>query len=410
MDGTASTTPRPEERLPADLVRPYGLGFYAAVDADDPYDVIIPKVHEGPELFWDPKGSPRGDGAWIFRRSEDIRAAFLDEEHFTAVGAVGVLDLIGLEGGLIPAEIDLPEHSWYRAVLNPLFSPKRMKALSQVVDEESTRLIAQIRDKGECNFIPDFAVPLPVGIFLSLLGLPLSEIDTYVRWNKTITGATDLSKKVEALQLMSEHLKEALAERRKSPRDDVLTTLVTAEVDGRRMNESEQLRSAIMLFFAGLDTVTSGLSWMIKYLAEHPDDQEKLRNAPELLPSATEEFLRAFAPLTVNKRCRKRFVARNGVVIEPGERVLLSCPLANRDPEAYPEPNRIIFDRNATHSTFAYGIHRCIGSHLARQEVMISMRNLLAQLPTFRRKDDARLPMRFGSVLTLTELPLVWDA
>lgn len=401
--------PPPEQRLPPELVRTYDLSFLSAENAEDPYDVLIPRIHEGPELFWDPKGALDGSGAWIFRREADIRAAFLDEEHFTSQGAVGVFRLLGSDAGLIPAEIDPPEHTWYRAIMNPMFSPKRMAALEGVIEQEGNRLIDGFRDKGECEFLDAFAVPLPVGIFLSLLGLSLDEMDTYVRWEKTMMGTRDPAARVGVMQDMVKCLGDAMEERVKDPRDDVLTHLATAEIRGRKMTPDERLRSAVMLFFAGLDTVTSALGWHIKYLAEHPEDQERLRADPDLLDGATEEFLRAFAPLTVNKRCKKRFVSSNGIVIEPGERVLLSAPLANRDPEVYDDPNRIILDRGAVHATFAYGVHRCIGSHLARREILVSLRLLLSRLPTFRRANNDRLPMRFGSVLALKELPIVWD-
>lgn len=410
MTDSVVDIPPPEMRLPPDLVRTYDLSFLSAENAEDPYDVLIPRIHEGPDLFYDPKGALDGSGAWIFRREADIRAGFLDEEHFTSQGAVGVFKLIGSDAGLIPAEIDPPDHAWYRAIMNPMFSPKRMAALEDVIEREGSRLIDNFRKKGECEFVDEFAVPLPVGIFLSLLGLSLDEMDTYVHWEKTMLGSRELDARIDTLQSMVKCLDEAMQDRVKNPRDDVLSHLVTAEIRGRRMTPDERVRSAVMLFFAGLDTVTSALSWHIKYLAEHPEDQQLLRTNPDLLDSATEELLRAFAPLTVNKRCKKRFVSANGIVIEPGERILLSAPIANRDPEVYPDPNRIIMDRGAVHGTFAYGVHRCIGSHLARREILVSLRLLLSKLPEFRRANNDRLPMRFGSVLALKELPIVWDA
>jgi cytochrome P450 len=408
MNEAAAAVRPPEERLPPELVRRYDLSSLSSAE-EDPFEVLIPRMHQGPSLFYDPKGALMGRGAWIFRREKDIRAAFRDDEHFGSSGAVDVLKIIGIEGGLIPAEIDPPQHSLYRTLLNPLFSPRRMTSLDDVVEKEAARLLDLLRDKGECDFINDFAVPLPVGIFLSLLGLSLDELDTYVRWEKTIFATKDIELKKATLRALAECLEAAMQERMKHPRDDALTCLATGEVDGRRLNASERMRTAMMLYFAGLDTVTSMMAWHVKYLAEHPEDQEQLRKSPELVPAATEEMLRAFAVLTVNKRCSKKWVSEDGIVIEPGERVLLPTPLANRDPEAYPEPNRIVFDRNPSHSAFALGIHRCIGSHLARRELQISLRLLVEKLPPFRRKDDARLPVRFGSVLGLGELPIVWE-
>src|SRR6185369_16308211 len=125
VDSPVITGQAPAARLPADRIRQFEFSLTQSHGADDPFDVIIPRMHEGPEVFWSPEGLRPEEGAWIFRRDEDVRAVFLDNEHFSTTAISGVLKLIGSDASLIPNEINPPDHTWYRALLNPAFSPKR---------------------------------------------------------------------------------------------------------------------------------------------------------------------------------------------------------------------------------------------------------------------------------------------
>jgi len=408
IDQAVSCAAPPIDRLAPERVRQYEFSLTQSAGADDPFDVIIPRMHEGPEVFWSPEALRPGRGAWIFRRDEDVRAIFLDNEHFTVNAVTTVLKLIGRDGNMIPNEIDPPDHTWYRALLNPAFSPNRMAALEVMIEQEVDRLVERSRADGGFDFVADFAIPLPVAIFLRLLGLPIEEMANYVHWEKVMLGGLDDDIRRGALLQIEQSLKAAMAERSVRPRDDVLSHLVHAEFRGRRMTPEECINCAFTLYLAGLDTVTSSLGWYVKYLAEHTEDQQRLRADPALLVGAMEELQRAFAPVTVPRRCVKQYVTREGIAIEPGEMVLLSTSAAARDPEAYDNPNTVVLDRNPTAVTFAYGVHRCLGSHLARRELRISIQKMLETLPVFTRTNRDRLPMRFGNVLSLEELPLQW--
>jgi cytochrome P450 len=408
VDSPVITGQAPAARLPADRIRQFEFSLTQSHGADDPFDVIVPRMHEGPEVYWSPEGLRPGEGAWIFRSEAEVRKAFLDTASFSSAGISGVLKAIGSDDNLIPVEIDPPNHMWYRAFLNPMFSPTRMGALEASVEREVRRMVDRFAADGGCDFVADFAIPLPVAIFLTLLGLPLEEMDTYVRWEKIMMGELDPDLRLSTIRSIEQCLKDALAERVGKPRDDVLSHLVNAEVRGRRMTPDECVNTGFTLFFAGLDTVTSGIGWYIKHLAENAADQQRLRQDPELLTIAMEELQRAFATVTVARRAVKPYVTREGLVIEPGEPVLLCTPAAARDPEVYEWPNEVILDRNPTSVTFAYGVHRCLGSHLARRELRISVEAMLDKLPPFRRTNSAPLPMRFGNVLSLEALPLEW--
>jgi cytochrome P450 len=374
----------------------------------DPFDVLIPEIHKGPDVFFAPGSHPDGFGAWVFRRADEIRAAFLDNEHFSTAETVRLSENFGESWDLIPTGIDPPQHTFYRKLLNPMFSPSRMVALDSQVREEANRLIDKLADRSGCDFMKDFAVPFPVAIFLRLLGMSLDEMDQYVEWEHIAVHNNDPSRTEEAFRGIGSSLMAVMQERKATPQDDVLSSLVTAEIDGRKLDDGELMRTALNLFLAGLDTVTSTSGWMFKHLAAHPEDQHRLRTEPAILDSAVEEMLRAFAPVTVSRVCAKDFTASNGCLIRKGDRVLLSTPVAARDPAAYPEPNKIILDRAPIHMTFAYGIHRCLGSHLARRELQIGLETFLNRLPPFRLASDQPPPMYFGPVLGIKSLPITW--
>lgn len=395
--------------VPPSAVADYPLSPFSPTTSD-PFDVLIPEIHKGPDVFFAPNSHPDGFGCWVFRRADEIRKGFLDNEHFSTKDTVRLSENFGEKWDLIPTGIDPPLHTKYRKILNPMFSPSRMVALDGQVREEANRLVDRIVDRGGCEFMHDFAVPFPVAIFLRLLGMSLDEMDQYVEWEHIAVHHSDPARKVEAFVGIRNSLMAVIRERKAAPKDDVLSQLVNAEFDGEKLDEMELLRTALNLFLAGLDTVTSASGWMFKHLATHPEDQARLREDPSIFDSGVEEMLRAFAPVTVSRVCSKDFTASNGCEIKAGDRVLLSTPIAGRDPDAYPDPNRVILDRAPIHMTFAYGIHRCLGSHLARRELQIGLETFLKRLPPFRLATDQPTPMYFGFVLGITSLPLTWDS
>jgi cytochrome P450 len=397
------------EHVPPEAVRPFPLARSAPAK-EDPFDVIIPDIHRGPDVFYAPGSHPYGDNAWVFRRADEIRRAFLDNEHFSVTGSPDLAKFFGEEWGLIPIHLDPPDHSAYRQLLNPIFSPKRIELLAVSVESEAKRLVDKFADRGSCDLMAEFATPFPVAIFLRLLGMSLDEMDQYVEWEHILVHNSEPERRSAAIHCVRASLEAALQERRRKPREDVLTALVRAEIDGRKLSDLELLRTAMTLFLAGLDTVTATSGWMFKHLATHPEHQAQIRANPALLDSAVEELARAYAPVTVHRLCVKPYEASNGMQILPGDRVLLSTPIAARDPAAYPDANKVVLDRQPVHITFAYGIHRCLGSHLARRELRVALDVILTRLPEFRMATDAPPPMYFGPVLGISSLPIAWNA
>lgn len=392
--------------VPRSLVRPWPLS--PDVPKEDPFEAIIPRIHEGPDVFFAKDGIGPGLSTWVFRRAEDIRAIYLDTEHFTSSGRPTLSHMLGETWDVIPVDTDGAAHAAYRTLLNPLFSPARVARIEEQARQLARKLIGTFADKGRSEFIGDFARPLPVTIFLSLMGFPLERMTEFLEWEDAIIASNDLELRQWALRNIKAFMFEAIAERRERPGNDLLSELVSGQIASRPPTDIELMGMATNLFLGGLDTITSMAGWHFKHLATHPADQAALRRDPSMVPTALEELLRAYALVTMQRLCVKPFTLR-GVTVMPGDFVTVSTALAGRDPEAYEHPNEIRFDRAPIHTTFAYGRHRCLGSHLARKELAIMLQEFLGAIGTFRLEPGAEVPMHLGAQMGLDALPLVWD-
>ena len=232
----------------------------------------VAALHDGPRVFFSPvhHNSIPGPGTWVLTRAADIRAALQDAETFSS-------KIMRSNSGLqlIPLELDPPEHPKFRAIMNPIFSPLRMKQLETKVRSLARELAAKCADQGECDFVEDFAKPFPVGIFLDLMGLPVDNMPRFLEWEALIMR--DKQTRSAAMQQVSLYLQELITERRRNPTDDLITFAVTAKVDDRLLTDAEVIGICVLLFIAGLDTVTSSFAFHFRHLAEHPADQESLR-------------------------------------------------------------------------------------------------------------------------------------
>jgi cytochrome P450 len=395
--------------VPPHLIRPSPISMTAPV-GEDPYRVLIPRLHaEAPDIFYAP-GSHISGGSWILMRAEDIRAVMLDTDHFSSAGQTGLSRLVGQDWDIIPVEIDPPAHAAYRAVLNPLFSPRKISELEGDIRSTARSLVNGFAGQGRCDFVSAFTAPFPVTIFLRLMDLPVEEMPQFLQWENMLVHSPDPSIKAAAMRAIMDYLEAVIEVRRVAPKEDFISHAVTVEIDGRRLTKTEIISIAFQLYLGGLDTVTQTMGWQFKYLAENPDQQQMLRDNPGLVGDGLEELLRAFATVSSFRTCVKPIRIRD-VEIQPGDIVTVSTAIAARDPQACEYPNEIRFDRGSVPNiTFAYGPHRCIGSHLARMEMRIALEETLPILRNFRI--DSELPpplMHLGSILGLERLDLTWD-
>lgn len=392
--------------VPHELAMPWPLS--PLLPPEDPFETIIPRIHAGPDVFYGVDVIGPGMGSWVFRHDEDIRAIYLDTQHFTSAGRGTLSHMLGETWNVIPVDTDGDDHAAYRALLNPLFTPARAARLDDNARSLARDLIAGFADHGQCELISEFARPLPCTIFLATMGFPQERMPEFLEWEDAIIAGTEIEHRQWAVRNIKTFLLDAIAERRATPGADLLSEIMALPVAGRPASDIELMGMAMNLFLGGLDTITGMAGWHFKHLATHPADQALLRADPSMIPAALEELLRAYALVTMQRLCIEETTIR-GVTIKPGDLVTVSTPLAGRDPEAYEQPDEIRFDRDPTHAAFAYGKHRCLGAHIARKELVIMLQEFLAAIPGFRIAPGAEVPMHLGAQMGVDALPLVWE-
>ena len=361
-------------------------------------------------VFYSPKGRKAllGGGTWIFTHAEDIREVLQNPAVFGSSGNRPFGKALGENWVLIPIDLDPPEHDRMRGFMNPLFSPRKVAELSGKIEQRAIELVERFRYDGHCAFVEQFARPFPVTIFLEMFGLPVSEMERFVVWEEAIIHSQG-SGQLAAMGELRDYMARVIEERRRDPKDDLISLAVTTEVGGAKLTHDEIMGMCIMLFMGGLDTVTSELGFVFRHLAENPEQQEWLRRRPEMIPTALEEILRLY-PIITTGRIATRDVEIGGVKITAGENV--ACPLAcaSRDPAEIDSPNEVDLERNPNrHSAFGFGPHRCIGSHLARRELAVAIDQWLKLVPPFRVAPGATLEAAGAGVVALRSLPLLWE-
>jgi cytochrome P450 len=320
--------------------------------------------------------------------------------------------MLGETWCLIPLEIDPPSHAKYRALLNPLFSPKRVDELEAGIREQATALIARFASNGHCDFNAEFAEQFPTLIFLRVMGWDTAEVTRFVGWTQTLVKSTDMRQVMGAVKQVRDYLRERIAERRRNPGDDFTSSLLSTQVEGQPLSDDEVFGICFLLFLAGLDTVTSSLGFHFMHLARHPEQQAELRTHPERIAQAVEEMLRACSIVNM-RRTVTRDITIGEATMKRGDIVLISTELGNLDPEKFADPARVDFSRadaDVPHMAFAYGVHRCLGSHLARRELRIAIELWLKALPPFRLAPSHAVRVRAAGVFGVEDLHLEWDA
>jgi len=345
---------------------------------------------------------------WIAVGAKEIRSILIDHRNFISKDSTGVGNLIGEDLVLAPLEADAPDHQRLRGILQPHFQPKAVKQRQERIRTLAMALIGRLSSVDRCEFIRDFAVQLPTQIFLEIVGLPVEDLPQFLEWEDIAMGRKTPEKAAETWLAIKDYLGRALEQRRQSPTDDLLGQIAARTAEMRQNPDAEALGMAMILFVAGLDTVVTALGWHFKYLAEHPEDQERLRRDPSLIPAAVDEMLRAFSFTTLT-RTAVRDTEISGVTVKAGDMVVCPSPLGSRDPADFAEPERVDFDRGSIrHLGFGFGQHICIGMHLARLELITAIECWLEAMPQFRLPHGYQPSSHGGISFGLNELELEW--
>lgn len=321
---------------------------------------------------------------------------------------------IGQVRPLIPLQIDPPHHRNYRKLLDPIFAPRQVARLEGRTRDLVRELIGAVAGEGRCNFHAEVAEPLPSTVFLQLLGLPVSRAREFVRLKDGIIRppVSTLAERAEYTAEVGKEiyavLQEAIDERTEERTDDFLSLFLDAEVDGQRLTNEDVLDIGYLFFLAGLDTVTASLDCMLSYLAQHDDHRRRVVEDPSVIPHAIEEMLRWETPVQAVLRITTEDSEIGGCPIAAGRVVTVMLGSANTDERAWDGSDTVDFDRlENRHLAFGGGAHRCLGSHLARMELRVTLEEWHEAIPDYRIADGVELRYSPG-LRAIENLELAW--
>ncbi|CAN7650614.1 cytochrome P450 [Phenylobacterium sp. LjRoot219] len=396
--------------VPASLVREVSQ-FLRPNTSPDPYASTKEVFETFPRIFFSPEFAPgQYDGTWVVTHYEDIRDVYQTDALYSTAESAGFQTLIGETFRMIPLAIDPPEHGKYRVLLNPWFSPKAITALEPKILATINVLIDEFWSKGGCDVAYDFGRIYPVRVFMDLMGFPPEQLEEFLAWEYAILhGNRDVERMKWGIGSAVAYLRGFIDEMRRSPAENLTSHIVHGEVEGRPLTDDEIIGTVAFLWLGGLDTVAASTSLMFRRLALDPDLQQRLRENPDLIADAVEEFLRLH-PLVNSVRLVKQDHEIHGVQIKRGDHIMCYNATGNFDPSEFENPREFDLDRaNNRHFTLAGGPHRCLGSHLARRELRLALSEFLRRIPAFRIKPGADLTTHPG-LMAVARLPVVWDA
>jgi cytochrome P450 len=391
-DPEALAHPQPLFKMLRDAGPIVDLG---AVDAGDP--------DEGEQ-------SP-GAGMIIVGGDEEVRHVLSHPNVFSSgIDAVA----IGQVRPLIPLQIDPPHHKDYRKLLDPIFAPREVAKLEDQTRALVRSLVEPLVDQGGCNFHEAVAEPLPTTVFLQLLGLPVSRTKEFIALKDGIirppvaTSEERVAYTAVVGQQIYQVLQEAIDERTEQRSDDFISMFLDAEVDGHRLTNDDVLDIGYLFFLAGLDTVTASLDCMLSYLAQHPDHRQAIVADPSIIPHAVEEMLRWETPVQAVVRVTTEDTEIAGCPVGAGRVIAVMLGSANTDERSWDRADAIDFERSGNrHIAFGGGVHRCLGSHLARMELRVALEEWHRSIPDYRLADGIDLLYSQG-LRSVDNLELTW--
>ena len=348
----------------------------------------------------------RYEGSWLPTRYEDVVAIAQEYEVFTSRGILVMPpppgQAEGAYGGVAapPITSDPPDHHWHRRLILPVFAPQAVAKYEQSTRDLCNSLIDEFIDKGTADAAADYAQHIPVRVISNMLGVPLDMEDKFTGWVRgVLENMHDVELRKRSRLAIIEYFLAQVEDRKKNPREnDLISELMNTEVDGKKVPIEYVLGVCNLMLVAGIDTTWSAIGSVMWHMAQHPEHRKQLRENDSLWPTAIEELLRVYAPVTM-ARIVDRDTEFQGCPMKAGDRVLMAFPAANRDPRQFENPDEVILDREHNrHVAFGSGIHRCAGSNLARLEVRVALQTWLARIPEFELVDPATVTWAGGQV------------
>lgn len=351
-------------------------------------------------------------GAWYLTSLEAVQFAHRHPELFCSGGVQG---LLGAPVPLVPLTIDPPDHLKFRKVLDPLFAPRVINRMEDQLRTQARELITAFAERGECDIVADLARLYPTGVFLTMFGMPIEHRDRYLHWVETLvelSGAGEVNDEVAVAGIeLFTYLQEFIETKRANPGDDLLSGILALSGDEEWTND-EILGMCFLFTLAGLDTVTAVIGFIFLHLARNPELRHRMIADPTLVGPTIEEILRLELPAPTTPRFTTQDVEICGTTIPAGALVFICLATANRDAERFGRPGEIDIDQpDRGHLSFGGGIHRCLGSHLARRELRLVVEEFHRLIPDYEIADGAQPECAWPSgTLHLGSLPIVFPA
>jgi cytochrome P450 family 142 subfamily A polypeptide 1 len=361
-------------------------------------------LRENDPVYWSEQ-----DQVWVITKYADVAYCSKHQELFTS--AEGVLARNPVKLGLI--DEDEPRHGRLRGLINKGFTPRMVRKLEERFREITSEAIDAIATKGECDFVEAISVPLPLRLIAHMMGVRPEDYDTFHRWSDHMIGAEGrldepevVARAGQAYAEYAAYISEVIEDRRRNPRDDLVSILTGAKDGGllveygqtadqlpdvaqagqadeaiTSLHNDELIKLLVLLLVAGNETTRNGISGGMQLLIEHPDQKQRLMNDPSLVKSAVEEMLRVTTPIVSFSRTVTRDTELRGKTLRRGQKILLAYPSANRDAEEFEDPDAFRIERNPNHVAFGLGSHFCLGANLARMEMRVALEQVLRRLP-----------------------------
>ncbi len=374
-----------------------------AEDAVEAYNALR---RESPDIFY----TPRQGGHWVVTRFEDVMKIMHSQDVFSAEKTVVPVPPPELAVPIPPLDMNDPEHRKYRVLLNQFLGPEAVRKLEQDSRRLAIDTINAVLPNGKCEFVTEVGMPIPILLFLKLVGMDESRYREFNHWTHIIVqqGASDLAEFQKTFQALKDYIAEVVDNRSRNLGDDAISMLLRAKVDGQPVSQDMVSKICILLFEAGTDTVTTAMSYITRYLADNPKVQRKLREQPALIPKAIDELLRRFSFTNV-ARMVATDVEFKGIQMKKGDMVWVSLASANNDEKSLSNPSEVNFERaTVKHVVFNTGTHNCAGTHLAKLELRVYLEEWLARMPEFRVAPGYHPKFHGGPVMGMDRLDLVW--
>ncbi len=356
-----------------------------------------------PPIFWTPKNG----GHWIATRSEDIKYIQQTYDRFSHNEVL--LPKMPLPTRLIPMSLDPPEHTFFRQLVMPLLTPKRVDAMMEIARGVCTDLIDKLAPRGECEFVNEFSTILPVTVFLRMMGLPLDD-RTYLVPLANVSSSPDPETRYSANVAMREYLERSIEERRKHPGDDPISSFLNVRRDGELLSHEDVVGLGRVLLGGGLHTVAAAMAFSARFLAGSPAHRRQLIDHPELIPTAVEELLRRHGISNTARLVKEDFEYKD-IAFRAGEMIQGPSTLYGLDEDLVEDPTVVDFNRARPipHAAFGNGPHVCPGNLLARRELRLFLEEWLRKIPDFAIKAGTKPKLASGMLNGVLELQLEWE-